>query len=209
MSSPLKKKKKPEIPVAFSNKNDRMILANRDRKNRDLDRYTEQTFHNLKVMCLVCLHDKYSFANKRICRMSDALNRYLIDYADGKAVAPRELAVSLKEKCELDVMHETKKLSSRESLMISELGIPQNKMIMVDLIKVTQYTYFNCVSTFCALLKIEFGFSAKQIREFANWMKYYVEVVTERYASAADLASILSCECKYIEPTFEGLLHEI
>ena len=168
----------------------------------------EQSFENVKIIAYQILHDKFGFGNKRIIRVENTINAYLNAKADEDAhLTTAELEYYMKTKCSISVTEEANKVPFRERFALVDRKVAPNSMQ-----KAGQYLLASICNYFSLLgncLKTQFRFSAKQIREVLDWIRYYINSLSQKYLDMTDVASMLYHECDYCDKRFVGKFREI
>lgn len=207
MSNALSRKKKKMQPLGYS-MNELLGIQNYARVQNNAAYLIEQSFENVKIIAYQILHDKFGFGNKRIIRVENTINAYLNAKADEDAhLTTAELEYYMKTKCSISVTEEANKVPFRERFALVDKKVAPNSMQ-----KAGQYLLASICNYFSLLgncLKTQFRFSAKQIREVFDWIRYYINSLSQKYLDMIDVASMLYHECDYCDKRFVGKFREI
>ena len=207
MSNALSRKKKKMQPLGYS-MNELLGIQNYARVQNNAAYLIEQSFENVKIIAYQILHDKFGFGNKRIIRVENTINAYLNAKADEDAhLTTAELEYYMKTKCSISVTEEANKVPFRERFALVDRKVAPNSMQ-----KAGQYLLASICNYFSLLgncLKTQFRFSAKQIREVLDWIRYYINSLSQKYLDMTDVASMLYHECDYCDKRFVGKFREI
>ena len=207
MSNALSRKKKKMQPLGYS-MNELLGIQNYARVQSNAEYLIEQSFENIKIIAYQILHDKFGFGNKRIIRVENTINAYLNAKADEDAhLTTAELEYYMKTKCSISVTEEANKVPFRERFALVDRKVAPNSMQ-----KTGQYLLASICNYFSLLgncLKTQFRFSAKQIREVFDWIRYYINSLSQKYLDMTDVASMLYHECNYCDKRFIGKFREI
>ena len=207
MSNALSRKKKKMQPLGYS-MNEILGIQQYARVQSNAEYLIEQSFENIKIIAYQILHDKFGFGNKRIIRVENTINAYLNAKADEDAhLTTAELEYYMKTKCSISVTEEANKVPFRERFALVDRKVAPNSMQ-----KAGQYLLASICNYFSLLgncLKTQFRFSAKQIREVLDWIRYYINSLSQKYLDMTDVASMLYHECDYCDKRFVGKFREI
>ena len=207
MSNALSRKKKKMQPLGYS-MNELLGIQNYARAQSNAEYLIEQSFENIKIIAYQILHDKFGFGNKRIIRVENTINAYLNAKADEDAhLTTAELEYYMKTKGNISVTEEANKVPFRERFALVDRKVAPNSMQ-----KAGQYLLASICNYFSLLgncLKTQFRFSAKQIREVFDWIRYYINSLSQKYLDMTDVASVLYHECDYCDKRFIGKFREI
>ena len=194
-------------PLGYS-MNELLGIQNYARVQNNAAYLIEQSFENVKIIAYQILHDKFGFGNKRIIRVENTINAYLNAKADEDAhLTTAELEYYMKTKCSISVTEEANKVPFRERFALVDRKVAPNSMQ-----KAGQYLLASICNYFSLLgncLKTQFRFSAKQIREVLDWIRYYINSLSQKYLDMTDVASMLYHECDYCDKRFVGKFREI
>ena len=194
-------------PLGYS-MNELLGIQNYARVQNNAAYLIEQSFENVKIIAYQILHDKFGFGNKRIIRVENTINAYLNAKADEDAhLTTAELEYYMKTKCSISVTEEANKVPFRERFALVDKKVAPNSMQ-----KAGQYLLASICNYFSLLgncLKTQFRFSAKQIREVFDWIRYYINSLSQKYLDMIDVASMLYHECDYCDKRFVGKFREI
>ncbi len=194
-------------PLGYS-MNELLGIQNYARAQSNAEYLIEQSFENIKIIAYQILHDKFGFGNKRIIRVENTINAYLNAKADEDAhLTTAELEYYMKTKGNISVTEEANKVPFRERFALVDRKVAPNSMQ-----KAGQYLLASICNYFSLLgncLKTQFRFSAKQIREVFDWIRYYINSLSQKYLDMTDVASVLYHECDYCDKRFIGKFREI
>lgn len=201
MSSVLNRKKKKMQPLGYS-KDELVSIQNHARKQSNTNILIEESYANIRLIAYQILHDKFGFGAKRIAKVDENIDKLLCASANGELSAG-QLQYFLKEKCRINVNEEANKVPSRERLYlveqkISPASIPSAGKFLVASI----CNYFTLLGV---CLKTQFKFSARQIKEVYEWIRYYINTLSRRKQfdlTIRDIAECLEEECKYCDSRF-------
>lgn len=203
MSSVLKRRKKRMEPLGYTKK-ELDYIGELSKQKRHTENLVEEAYLNIKLIAYQILHDKFGFGRKRIVRVDDTIDAYLMSKADNQMSAAG-LAYFLKEKCSIDVSEEAKRVPFREQFYIlRDKVVPAD---MQDVGKILNASIINYFSLLGVCLKTQFRFSARQIREVFEYIRDYINTLS-RYKQfelkIEDIAVSVKAECGYIDKRFVG-----
>ena len=201
MSSVLNRKKKKMHPLGYS-KQELVSLQDYSRRKSNTDFLIEESFRNIRLISYQILHDKFGFGQKRIIRVEETVNKYLNTVSDG-GISSDQLQYFMKEKCGIDVKDEANKVPFRESFSLIERKVSAQSMQSAG--KFLLASICNYFSLLGVCLKTQFKFSAKQILEAYEWIRYYINTlsrVKQFDLTIKDIAETLKEECKYCDSRF-------
>lgn len=115
MSSVLKRKKKAFEPRGYSKK-ELEHIENLSKQKREADNLITESYLNIKLIAYQILHDKFGFGQKRITRVDNTIDAYLLAAEDG--LTADKLEYLLKEKFDIDVRDEANKVPFREQFYL-------------------------------------------------------------------------------------------
>lgn len=203
MSNALKIKKKRMEPLGYGPKELKRI-SERAKLRTNTDNLIEESFLNIKLIAYQILHDKFGFGQKRIARVESTIDEYLKSSAnDGMSI--NELQFFLEEKCSIDVKQEANKVPFRERFALTEYKInPDSRQSAGMYLLASICNYFSLLGV---CLKTQFKFSARQIKEAYEWIRYYINTLS-RYKQfelkIEDIAASVAEECKFCDRRFVG-----
>lgn len=207
MSNALSRKKKKMQPLGYS-MNEILGIQQYAKVQNNTNYLIKQSFENIKIIAYQILHDKFGFGNKRIVRVENTINAYLNANADKDShLTTAELEYFMKTKCNISVTDEANKVPFRERFALVDKKVAPGSMQ-----KAGQYLLASICNYFSLLgncLKTQFRFSARQIREVFNWIRYYINSLSLNYLDMIDVASVLYHECNYCDVRFVGKFREI
>lgn len=204
MSNALARKKKRMEPLGYS-REEILSIQHHARAKSNSDYLINESYYNIRLMAYQALHDKFGFGQKRIVKVENTIDSYLENAKDGTST--EELSFYLKNKCKIDVKEETNKIPYRDSFYLVERKVAPNCMLQANKFLLAQvFNYFAMLGT---CLKIQFNFSANQIRNVYGWIRFYINCIATGYETMTGIASVLEHECNYVDRRFIGKTYEI
>lgn len=174
MSSKLKKKSKNK----YFTKNDIVGMKNyASRVNDTTDSIIKDTYYNIRLIAYQILHDKFGFGKKRIIRLENTIDTYLLPEEEG-GLHFKELEFVLKQKYNIDVKKEANKVPFRERFALTtyKTNAAQQQVIGTCILS----SICNYFALLGVCLKTQFKFSTKQIlkaywhiRDYINTLSRY------------------------------------
>ena len=204
MSNALARRKKRMQPLGYS-KSELIGIQKYAKAQSNADYLIEESYYNVRMMAYQALHDKFGFGHKRIIKVEQTIDAYMENAKDG--TTGEELGFYLKDKCKIDVREETNKIPYRESFYLVERKIAPNCMIQANKFLLAQV--FNYFAMLGVCLKTQFKFSANQIRQVYERIRYLINCLATGYETMTGIASVLEWECKYMDRRFIGKTYEI
>lgn len=122
-------------------------------------------------------------------------------------MSAEELGYYMKEKCGIDVREETNKIPYRESFYLVRRKVAPNCMIQANKFILAQV--FNYFAMLGVCLRTQFKFSANQINQVYEWVRFYINCLATGYETMTGIASVLEHECKYIDKRFIGKTYKV
>lgn len=205
MSNVLNRKKKKMQPYGYT-KDELKSLQIHSRQKSNTDALIEESFRNLRLIGYQILHDKFGFGNKRIIRVENTIDAYLTESAEQR-LSTDQLQFFLREKCDIDVKGEANAVPFRERFALTGVKTPASSMQSAGTYLVASICNYFSLLGVC--LKTQFKFSARQIREVFEWVRYYINSLATGYVDMVGVASVLACECNYLDPRFAGRVYEV
>ena len=203
MSSVLNRKKKKMKPLGYT-KQELIGIQNYAIKQSNTNYLIEESYMNIRLISYQILHDKFGFGQKRIVRVEETVDKYLNTVSDG-GITSDQLQYFMKEKCGIDVKYEANKVPFRERFaLISKKVSAQSMQSAGTYLVASICNYFSLLGV---CLKTQFKFSAKQISEAYEWIRYYINTlsrVSQFDLTIKDIAECLMDECKYCDSRFIG-----
>lgn len=201
MSSVLNRKKKKMQPLGYSKK-ELVRIKEQAKKQSNTDLLIEESFKNIRLIAYQILNNKFGFGNKRITRVDNTIEKYLKSAAEGE-MSTEQLQFFLKEKCGIDTKEEANMVPFRERLALTSYKINPDSYQSAGLyLSASLCNYFSLLGV---CLKSQFKFSARQIREVYEWIRYYINTLS-RYKQfdlkIEDIAVSVWEDCKYRDERF-------
>ena len=201
MSSVLNRKKKKDLPRGYTKK-EMDIIRSKSKLERNTDNLIEESFLNIKLIAYQILHDKFGFGAKRIGRVEATVDSYLKSASNG-GISTNELQFYLKEKCNIDVKEEANKVPFRERFALTNYKINLDSQQSAGMYLLASICNYFSLLGVC--LKTQFKFSARQIKEAYEWIRYYINTLS-RYKQfelkIEDIAISVMEECKFCDSRF-------
>lgn len=197
MSNALRKKKKKMQPLGY-NKQELTGIYNYSRNKSAMDNITYKAFMDVRLISYLILHDKFGFGQKRIVRLENTVDTYRNNAEKEPNLTGRALAHFLKETSDIDIRNEVNVVPYRECTSLAERNTPETGKIILAVL----YNYF---ALSCTALKTVFKFSANKLKEYMNWIRYYINTLSRRKqfeVTVKDIAEVLMDECKYCDARF-------
>lgn len=203
MSSVLNRKKKKMQPLGYS-KNELISIQNHARQRSNTEILIYDSYMNIRLIAYQILHDKYGFGQKRIIRVEQTIDKYREGAESGELLA-RKLEFYLKEKCKIDVREQANMVPFRERFALVERKIaPASQQTAGQFLVASICNYFSLLGV---CLKTQFKFSARQINEVYEWIRFYINTlsrVKQFDLTIRDIAECLMEECNYCDSRFVG-----
>lgn len=204
MSNILARKKKKMQPLGYS-KNELLGIQRQAKARSNTEYLIEESYYNVRMMAYQALHDKFGFGQKRIITVEQTIDTY-VENAKGGTTG-EELGFYLKDKCKIDVKEETNKIPYRDSFYLVGRKIAPNCMIQANKFILAQV--FNYFAMLGVCLRTQFKFSANQINQVYEWVRFYINCLATGYETMTGIASVLEHECKYIDKRFIGKTYKV
>lgn len=205
MSSVLNRKKKKMQPLGYS-KQELVGIRDYARRQSSTDNLIKESYLNIRLISYQILHDKFGFGQKRIIRVEQTIDQYLNTVSDG-GMSSEQLQYFLSEKCGINAKDEANKVPFRERFaLISKKVSAQSMQSAGTYLVASICNYFSLLGV---CLKTQFKFSAKQIKEVYEWIRYCIGSISMGYETMTGVASVLEWECKYIDKRFIGKTYEV
>lgn len=205
MSNALSKGKKKRQPLGYS-KDELLGIQQYARRESNTNELIGEAHRNVRLIAYQVLHDKFGFGHKRIVRVEQTIDQYLLTVED-ESISTEKLEYYMKTKCGISVREEANKVPFRESFALIERKVAPAFMQRAG--KYLAATVCNYFSLLGACLKTQFKFSAKQIRAVFEWVRYYINSLSGKYLDMTDIASCLYQECSYCDDRFVGKFREV
>lgn len=205
MSSVLKRKKKKMQPLGYT-KQELISMQDYAKRKSNTDFLIEESFKNLRLISYQILHDKFGFGQKRIIRVEQTIDKYLNTVSDG-GLSTEQLQYFLNEKCGIDVKRESNMVPFRERFVLTSKNVSAQSMQSAG--RYLAASICNYFSLLGVCLKTQFKFSARQIKEVYEWIRYYIKSIAMGYETMTGVASVMEHECKYIDERFIGKTYEV
>ena len=203
MSSVLKRKKKVLEPLGYSRK-ELNYIGNLSRQKRGADSLISESYLNIKLIAYQILHDKFGFGQKRITRVDNTIDTYLMSAAEG-GLTEDKMEFLLREKCKINVRDEANQIPFREHFyLVTKKVSPTDMQKQGKLLNASIINFFALLGV---CLKTQFKFSARQIREVYEHIRSYINTLSnfKRYElKIEDIAASVAEECKFIDRRFVG-----
>lgn len=205
MSSVLNRKKKKMQPLGYT-KQELASIAEHTKRQNNTDILIEESFMNIRLISYQILHDKFGFGQKRIIRVEQTIDSYLGTVAEEK-ISSEELQYFMNEKCGINVKDEANKVPFRERFALTEHRIAAKSMQSAgNYLLASICNYFSLLGV---CLKTQFKFSARQVKEVFEWVRYYINSISAGYETLTGVASVLFYECNYCDKRFANRVYEI
>lgn len=199
MSNALSRKKKKMQPQGY--KDD--IHVFNQQKVRMVNYATElaeKTFSDIKLVAFNVLHDKFGYGQKRLIMLEEKVNKLM----EGNTSC-EELAVFLQKKG-IDLMKVD--IPQRDLMGFQDIAYNNNILPLKNKVNVV----LGAVSDFIVLSATslrEMKLPKRQLMEYVDWIRYYINSLSLNYLDMIDVASVLYHECNYCDVRFVGKFREI
>ena len=199
MSNAIARKKKKMQPQGY--KDD--IHVFNQQKVRMMNYATElaeKTFSDIKLVAFNVLHDKFGYGQKRLIMLEEKVNKLM----EGNTSC-EELAVFLQKKG-IDLMEVD--IPQRDLMGFQDIAYNNNILPLKNKVNVV----LGAVSDFIVLSAtslMEMKLSKRQLMEYVDWIRYYINSLSQKYLDMIDVASVLYHECNYCDIRFVGKFREI
>ena len=192
MGSKLKKKTKKPI------NND----LDSEKRVRNTEKLVEESYYNLRLISYQILHDKFGFGQKRIIRLEQTMDE-LRGSRESVGISLEDMIGYVKRRYDIDIRAEVNVVPFRERFALTRYKISaesQQTAGMYLLASICDYfTFFGIV------LREQFKFSARQIKEAYGWIRYYINTLSRHKQfdlTMKDIAECLMDEIKYCDVRF-------
>lgn len=194
MSSKLRKKSKKPIQKDWE----------WEQRVSNTDKLIEDSYYNLRLIAYQILHDKFGFGQKRIVRVENTIDAYMLAKEKGEFDF-NGLEKVLKDKCNIDVREEANKVPFRERFYITKHKIHAESQRSAGKYLLGSICNFFALLGVC--LKISFKFSANQIkkvfwhiRDYINTLSRYkqFELTIDMIAESV-MEEIGYCDARYVK----------
>lgn len=207
MSNRLRRKKKKMEPLGYAAQEINAIYRHVSQK-AVMDNITAKAYLDIKLISYFILHDKFGWGLKRIKRLESSINQCLEKGAD-RNIGGLHYANYLLERCHIDVNEEVNKIPYRDRMFLVYDKLPRNAAVANITGQVVLAAIFNYIAMSGTVLREEFRFSVRQLREYIEWIRYWMGSITlwkendgKRGECVECIAQILLEECKYCDSRY-------
>lgn len=202
MSNALKRKKSRMEPLGYS-KNELLRMQKYAREKENTDRLINEAYYNVRLIAYQMLHDDFGYGNKRINKVEQAIDQYLISAEKGE-LTQKKIQYVLKSQWNIDVLGTTDKIPFRQLFaLVGEEKLSQG----------TGMCILTSIASYLALLgvclKTKMKMSANSIRWLYDRILCYIDSIATGYETMLGVASVLYQECKYCDSRFVGQFYEV
>jgi hypothetical protein len=200
MGSKLKKKTRYE-PKGYDKKSIAKMADSMTRR-RNTDALIEEAYVNVRLIAYQILHDKFGFGKKRIARVDETIDKYLIKAAKDE-VTESEMIFLLKQKYDIDVKAEANKVPFLERFALTKSYIlPESRQSAGMYLLASICNYFALLG---CCLKTQFKFSKNSIEKAFWHIRGYINTL-HRFKqfglTIPMIAESVKDECGYIDNRF-------
>lgn len=172
MSNALRKKTKTN---PFFTKRDTRIIGTNDFESRNAKHVVYKSYKDYIVIGYIILHDKFGFGQKRMIRLENTVNAYSEEAAGDESMRGKALAYMLKEKHDIDVAGEVRKVPQSQ---LMRLYAKRGHCVEREAYRLSSASMFNYFALTLTALKTVFKFSRKQLDEFTEKFVDYVDTLS-------------------------------
>lgn len=202
MSNALKRKKSRMEPLRYS-KNELLRMQKYAREKENTDRLINEAYYNVRLIAYQLLHDDFGYGNKRINKVEQAIDQYLISAEKGE-LTQKKIQYVLKSQWNIDVLGTTDRIPFRQLFaLVDEEKLSQDAGMCI-LASIASY-----LALLGVCLKTKMKMSANSIRRLYDRILYYIDSIATGYETMLGVASVLYQECKYCDSRFVGQFYEI
>lgn len=202
MSNALKRKKSRMEPLRYS-KNELLRMQKYAREKENTDRLINEAYYNVRLIAYQLLHDDFGYGNKRINKVEQAIDQYLIS-AEKSELTQKKIQYVLKSQWNIDVLGTTDRIPFRQLFaLVDEEKLSQDAGMCI-LASIASY-----LALLGVCLKTKMKMSANSIRRLYDRILYYIDSIATGYETMLGVASVLYQECKYCDSRFVGQFYEI
>ena len=202
MSNALKRKKKKMEPLGYS-KSELLNMQKYAREKENTDRLIREAYWNVRLIAYQLLHDDFGYGNKRINKVEQAIDQYLISAEKGE-LTQKKIQYVLKSQWNIDVLGTTDRIPFRQLFaLVGEEKLSQDAGMCI-LASIASY-----LALLGVCLKTKMKMSANSIRRLYDRIRYYIDSIATGYETMVGVASVLYQECKYCDPRFIGQFCEV
>lgn len=201
MSSKLKPRKKKMEPKGYSKKTLKKMQDMAKTANNTEELFRE-TIKNIKLISYQILHDRFGFGQKRIMKLEKIMEDS-VDISKGASI--QKMQEILLAKSGIDTKEEASKVPFRERLYLVRYRIDADSKASAGLWILDIINCYFGILGYC--LKTEFKFSARQIKEVYEWIRYYINTLSRYKQFELTIDMIAEClmeEIKYCDSRFVG-----
>ena len=192
MSSKLKKKTKKPIRKDMDS----------EKRESNTTKLVEEAYYNLRLISYQILHDKFGFGQKRIIRLEQTMDEMRAS-RDEVGISLEDMIGYMHRRYDIDVRAEVNVVPFRERFALTRFKIhadSQQSAGMYLLASICDYFTFLGI-----VLREQFKFSSRQIREAYGWIRYYINTLSRPKQfdlTMKDIAECLMDEVKYCDVRF-------
>lgn len=202
MSNALKRKKKKMEPLGYS-KSELLNMQKYAREKENTDRLINEAYYNVRLIAYQLLHDDFGYGNKRINKVEQAIDQYLISAEKGE-LTQKKIQYVLKSQWNIDVLGTTDRIPFRQLFaLVDEEKLSQDAGMCI-LASIASY-----LALLGVCLKTKMKMPANSIRRLYDRILYYIDSIATGYETMLGVASVLYQECKYCDSRFVGQFYEI
>lgn len=177
------------------------------RAEKTVETMALDALENVVLVGFQVLHDKFGFGKKRLSKFDSDVNYMMSEeHAEEESLKCGNL---LNQKYKISVYEEVKKIPFSETTKFIKYPFPFNP----DMARTADYQVRKCITAYFVLSIVElrevFKFSIKQLYEFMDWVRYYVNSIAKEYVDFLGIASVLHQECNWDDPRFLGKYYEV
>lgn len=192
MSSKLKKKTKKAVQQE----------SDLEKRLRNRDKLVEEAYYNLRLISYQILHDKFQFGQKRIIRLEQTMDE-LRASKDDVGISLEDMIGYIKRRYDIDIRDEVNIVPFRERFSLIRYKIhAESQQSAGQYLLASICDYFTFLGV---VLREQFKFSPRKIREVYGWMRYYINTLArpkQFELTIKDIAECLMEEVKYCDIRF-------
>lgn len=162
-----------------------------------MSKMSGRAYLNMKEIALWVLHDKFGFGTKRLNRVSERVQTAVIKN-DEVGVKVEQMIYYCKQKMDVDVYAECKRMTRKARYMIAGIEHPKNPRDMMEYTKAATMACTLGMCMICVELQEIEKFSKNQIRKFVGECVALInDYLDTGYITQEDVRNILKLEVKF------------
>ena len=195
MSSKLSKKKKKKPEYGWMQAEIDAMQKKQNERNK-LTEMVSLTYHNLKEVSMWVIHDKFGYGKKRLQRVDNTTEQYIIEYADGRLEVD-QLLFFVKEKIGIDLSERVKEIPQSYRMEIAQIAMPKTGRDMISTMKSINGAFELWLALICTALYTKEKISRPQINQFISGCVELIDYLRCKTISQEDIWDALKKETGY------------